>query len=553
MSLSNILLIPGVGGGVPNWVAMFANGEVGGVWIPGVSAAYTDSSGTTPASVSDTLGRLDDISGLGNHAIQATAANQPLLLQNRLSCSITDELRATFSSSVSLNVIRAIPGVGAQLQIDRVASNRIDLEYDNCGVVAIDRDFTESELTAIFAYFNKRSKLGGQYGLDTDLFSATKPLPAFVESWTTTGLSGVDGSAPNDPLIPTVPPDSDLSLEYTVSGSAGDTTLTISAGDEALFSNGYGGVVQHDDGTWSYYFVANIASSVMTIFPPLKADVTSKTMRNTGSAVNGQHLTEPAGRALAWNVFRTTNKTGYRNKYAARWSPITEGRPQWSPVNTTANRLAFLENNQFVASGTYQRNWLGRSKLALRVQEAISPYVDTGASQSWALGGKTGFMELWISALPTDWALIEYTVKLTVDSVETFSQSYIGIEHGYQRILVDFTNADNVTLEVTRTDSIAASIGFNIDGVTFWEYDRSITWTDRAIDINGKTVVIGDSWTRWSDDVFSDELQSLKTAAGGTGTVVNVGLGGQTAEWGLANFDTLVAPENPDDFVILFF
>lgn len=209
--------------------------------------------------------------------------------------------------------------------------------------------------------------------------------------------------------------------------------------------------------------------------------------------------------------------------------------------------------NAFVGTGTYAGKWLSRNRLSIRPTDATAPFTGSGITRTVALGGSSGFMELFISAFPVDAAEVKYTVTLEVDSVVLHNQEYIGIENGYQRILVDYEDATSATVTITRTDAINASYEIRVDDLTFWSYDRSIAWNDRVIDINGKTVVIGDSWTRWSDDAFSDELAALKTAAGGTGSVVNVGLGGQTAEWGLANFDSLVAPENPDDVVILFF
>lgn len=55
-----------------------------GVWYDpsDLSSMFQDSTGTTPAVVDSPVGRINDKSGNGKHAIQATSANRPILRQS---------------------------------------------------------------------------------------------------------------------------------------------------------------------------------------------------------------------------------------------------------------------------------------------------------------------------------------------------------------------------------------------------------------------------------------------------------------------------------------
>jgi hypothetical protein len=60
-------------------LALFGNDEQGGLWLPGLGTCYTDN-GTTPCTAPGQLVyRMNDLSGNGNHAIQATEAARPAL------------------------------------------------------------------------------------------------------------------------------------------------------------------------------------------------------------------------------------------------------------------------------------------------------------------------------------------------------------------------------------------------------------------------------------------------------------------------------------------
>jgi hypothetical protein len=62
--------------------SLFAAGEQGVWYDPSdLSTLFQDSAGTTPVTVGDPVARINDKSGRGNHATQATAARRPILRQ----------------------------------------------------------------------------------------------------------------------------------------------------------------------------------------------------------------------------------------------------------------------------------------------------------------------------------------------------------------------------------------------------------------------------------------------------------------------------------------
>ena len=84
LSLSVDIWRPVVSGGSQSLTAqvqaLFAGGKVGGMWDMGdMSTLFQDTAGSTPiTAVTQPIGRVNDKSGLGNHATQPTAGSRPL-------------------------------------------------------------------------------------------------------------------------------------------------------------------------------------------------------------------------------------------------------------------------------------------------------------------------------------------------------------------------------------------------------------------------------------------------------------------------------------------
>lgn len=380
----------------------------------------------------------------------------------------------------------------------------------------------------------------------------SKPLAAFIEGWALNSFNGVANAAPTGTGIPT---DSQglMQLEYTVSGSAGGTTLTISAGDQSKGTGTWGGVIQHDNGTYGLYTIHSLGSGVATCYPPFRATVTSKNLRNIAGSVNGQHYTLPGYKALARSIYARTKGDAYRMRYAAKWTAATGVKEDWTAVGGLgAGQYSMQTVNAFITGGTLQNTWRQRGRTIMAAT-STAPHTGKGVSKTFSLGGASGFMEAFVSCAFLATVFVPFRAVLVVDGVTVFDQTY-DANAGLVRVVANYSNATSATLTVTRSDETSGIAWLAIGDVTFWAYDRSETWSDPVIGKDDKVVVIGDSWTEYYSDALGAELAQAQIDAGGTtGSVVSVGLSGQTAEWGLANFDSLVAPENPDAVVILFF
>ncbi|MCH4542917.1 hypothetical protein [Ochrobactrum sp. A-1] len=380
------------------------------------------------------------------------------------------------------------------------------------------------------------------------------PTPYFIDGWTSGDFAGFNMANPNG--VTSLPTDSMLQpiLEFNVTGTAGTQTLTVNSGDGSKGQGVWAAVIQHDDNTYGAYMVTALGSGSCTIWPNLRATVTAKTMRNMGGSSNGQHYTEPGYRALAHRVFRATKADAYRVRYVDAWDAQTGDA--WDPVNPLSPTSVLTINN-VIANAANRARWAFVSR-SRRVSRG-SGTVGRGQTRDFDLKGKSGMLEVFASRADISASGKFYNVRImaSVDGTPFHDQTYTEND-GLVRVFVPFPAGSVGTVLIDPVDEAGGNT--YVDNTTWWVYDRLETWTNRAIDINAKTVVIGDSWTTFYptdpalvDGILGRELRSLMAAAGGSGQVVSVGQGGQTAEWGLANFDARVLPENPKQVLILFF
>lgn len=391
------------------------------------------------------------------------------------------------------------------------------------------------------------------------------PMPSFVDGWGRNSWHGIGQYSPSASGIPT---DSMLALdlEYTVSGTQNASTLTISAGDQSKGGGDWGGVIMHDDGTYGLYTITSLSGGTCTVFPNVEKTITNKTLRNLGSGINGQHYTEPGYRALARHIFRTTRSSAYALRYAAKWDSQTGEATDWTVYGGMgANEYSISAKNSWVGLGNKESGaTTSRNRRTMACFPASASANGKGVTKTFSLGGNSGFLEAFVSRVEPNgpYGFAPFRVVVVVDSVTLLDQTYTA-NAGLQRIVVPYSNGNSGAITITCASNESNDYPLNVDTVTWWAYDRvpsGWSWSDSVIDKNAKTVILGDSWTVYypdggsgSDGVLGVELQAAMTEAGGSGTVVSVGAGGTTAEYGLAVFDSLVAPENPQQVVFCYF
>ena len=91
--------------------ALFGASEAGVWYDPSdLSSMFQDSAGTTPAAVDSPVGRINDKSGNGNNAVQATAAARPILRAGGYLefDGVDDFLRSTFAIAQPWDRISAL-------------------------------------------------------------------------------------------------------------------------------------------------------------------------------------------------------------------------------------------------------------------------------------------------------------------------------------------------------------------------------------------------------------------------------------------------------------
>lgn len=383
------------------------------------------------------------------------------------------------------------------------------------------------------------------------IYSPGVPMPAFISLFAANDFFGMTCVAPTAGGIPT-DSESAINLVYTVSGASGSQTLTISAGTEANGTGIWSAVLQHDNGTYGLYGVSALGAGVCTVTPALRATVTNGSLRNLGEAVNGQHLTDPGYRALARYIYAQTKQRTYRSRYAARWLARQGLIGDW----TRTGGMSAGQANLAVAGNALPSGTGGRPLIAVGRWVAnctpTAPYTGKGFSKSFSVGGRTGYLETHICAsVATTGPCVPVNVTVTADGVTVFNVTY-GPNDYLQRVIAPYVNASTVVLTVSRSDETALAGSITIGDVFCWVYDRPTTPSDRVILPNDRVVVIGDSWTTRYSSLLASEIQTAMTQDGGRGTCVSVGLASQKASWGLANFDSLVAPLSPTVVVFNF-
>jgi len=133
LSLSVDIWRPVVSGGSQSLTAqvqaLFAGGKVGGMWDMGdMSTLFQDTAGSTPiTAVTQPIGRVNDKSGLGNHATQPTAGSRPLYSARKNLLLKTEVLSDGIwtkqaSVTVTVNAVVAPNGSMTGTQVDWTAA-----------------------------------------------------------------------------------------------------------------------------------------------------------------------------------------------------------------------------------------------------------------------------------------------------------------------------------------------------------------------------------------------------------------------------------------------
>ena len=146
---------------------MFLPSDVGVLFdYSGIANLTEDSAATTPAAVGSPIGRHADLSGKGNHALQATGANKPTLRTTpqtgRYWLEAIDSARAlniTFGVAPGTMYVGRVTSEGMEWLTESWSTTTINIlrtNRYNAGLVARSRDWSPAEKALISAYFSRQ-------------------------------------------------------------------------------------------------------------------------------------------------------------------------------------------------------------------------------------------------------------------------------------------------------------------------------------------------------------------------------------------------------------
>jgi hypothetical protein len=367
-----------------------------------------------------------------------------------------------------------------------------------------------------------------------------KPLPGFVEGWAPNSFHGQQIASPTGFASLDADEEGVKTYIYSVTGEAGDTTLSATGLVSTIGGNNYGATILHDDGTYGVYTVNNETGGTtgdVTIRPPLRADTTGGECAALIGLLSDQHYGLPGYKALARHIYSVTNGSAYRNRFAGQIA-ARSATTGWTGIS--GGTVGYKQSTGFQPdSGSY--SYMRARGPAVVISGANA--AGSGVRNVQALGGHSGQLEVFVGLF----AGANYNVKVIIDGDTIHDETY----PGFHRVVVPFGNATTGTVEITNPSGGTRTL--LLGDCTWWVYDREdIDWDAKFIDKDAKVVVLGDSWSARYDGGLGAELQQAMVDDGGTGTVTTIALGSQTAEWGLEQMP-LVAAENPDVVVVEFF
>lgn len=344
-----------------------------------------------------------------------------------------------------------------------------------------------------------------------------------------------------------------LDCEFTVSGTAGSTILSVSSATPLQMSEinstaWWGGILTQNgiDG-YEPYNVRYKSDTELEIFPALKTDVSNAILANyvldAGTNYAGMHLTKRGYDAYAQCVYAANPKYAEKISYLARWRADVDS-------TSTTDIGPFVKYGGTANVGIGEKNINDEFMDSLARKRVNFGYVsgwgdskahETKTGLKWEnvdLQQKTGYMELYIGGYVDGYVYPEgYEVNVDLYLDGELAYHYVKETTILERICVDFADADTATLDIYFNKMNVyngASVGFTLSRCTFWE--NSGTFGTKLIQPNATIVQNFDSWGVYSDSASAKELERLHNVASrNTIPYVNNSKGSMTSTWSKEN------------------
>lgn len=352
--------------------------------------------------------------------------------------------------------------------------------------------------------------------------------PYYIESFSTFGLYGSTG-------VPSgIANYTGGNGTWGVSGTIGDTFVTVTSGTFADASGKWAAVLCDDAGNWTPCIVlSNDGTNKLNITPPLASTITAGEIGNLHDGASGQHYTSRGYKALAQHIFNAVPKAADRSRYVGKFlgtatSGLTKTGSIWVDYNQAGN----------VYSGPLQRHAV-RGALCSVAEGATG-----GIKKSFTVSGRVGMLEVRLAAHA------ETVAEFWADGVMVQQHTGLGSKAAY--LTYDYAGADTVEIRVYVTVASAA-LTFSINEITCWE---SSPGTDPAVMFpSGSSIVLlGDSWGTYHSGALVTELRRLLLDAHGyPARVINKAVAGTTSKRGQAWFHDDVIQQGATHVIIEFF
>lgn len=378
-------------------------------------------------------------------------------------------------------------------------------------------------------------------------------------------------------------------MEVAITGNRGDKTVTVgaitgpdgTAGAIADMGGTWGAVVQHKDGTYGIYTVANAAVSSCDLYPSLRKD--AYRLWNLFPTAGDQHLTAPGYRALAQHIFYYPKQRAYRSKYINRYDCAAlnlDTVDGWFRVQTQGGGLPATGRYAVQNLNIKRSSDLDKCTRVFIIDKQVATHNaqanGDGMRRIVNVGSQAGIVDfsvgIYASTITNPQPMrvqvrafnAVYPFPAGPNHAESDGQPiYDAYHYGLDRVVVPFpagTTHVSVTLSATHATTNA---GYNIAAgpVTVWKDE--LTQHSAIFTPGSRVVLLADSWGSRAGSAEAAELNRLLSADGGWCKVISKA--SMTAQWALdgtamgVNYGpndligTVLSSYNPTHVVIQFF
>ena len=374
-------------------------------------------------------------------------------------------------------------------------------------------------------------------------------------------------------------------LESVVVSKDGPNTITVESGHGGQYPKKSAIVIEYDDGSIYSYAVTDQTNDAVTVFEPLW-DNPIKAQPMFDGALS-QHLSRLAYKGLAQYIVRLSQKEAYRK--AVIWSfhapnhrPRTYNDPNIYDLSGTVKQISVTALNGAIGGGyVYGTSNLVKSCSMTTGQEniGVSPacqylgysykIVDAvagrGVEISFPLKGLPGVLHIPVSA-----DSVSYTSSVDASSQLTNGIGRLEVEFdgvnvldvnvpvgGLTNAAINFSNVAMCKVRLTLLGNVPTYL--RIGGI--YAFAKSMRTNDDTLFPHDSVIAFfGDSWTQHplagigetrptradgstADGMcfLSEHMREYLVGSGVRASVLNMGKGGMTSEWGVYWKDKIAA------------